>query len=231
MSARHPRSTQEQRNRTYPTSGAPGHAMAATQIPPVGPHILPPPSMLARTQPWHSSHQSQPLFTPDPALTRTQIHGYPVQNYPTHPPLQSYHQPSPQLPRPTPLPAAPLEQLLHPAPYNSVSSESSYGSSYQQRDPRRYQQQPSSAQNTYVDRSAVQDSPAHETFDTLRQYPSRDEARFNARAMPSPSQQFHRGSVSSQHSSTTSSSGYGAAPAHSTPAGSVAQSPQNPRDM
>lgn len=220
MSARHPPSTQaEQRSQKQPTLGAPGYAMAATQMPPVGPHILPPPSTLARPEPWHPSHLSQPLFTPDPALTRPQFHGYPDQTYPINPPPQSYNQPPTHLPRPTQQAAAPLEQLLHPAPYNSVRTE------YQQPDTRGYQQ------NAHPDRSAFQEPSAHETFESSRQHLSRDEARFNARALPSPSQQLHRSSVGSQHSSTTSSSGYGGAPAHSVLAGSVAQSPRNSRDM
>lgn len=228
MSTRHPPSTQaEQRSKIYPTSAAPGHAMAATQAPPVGPHILPPPSTLARPEPWHPFHLSQPLFTPDPALTRPQFHGYPVQNYPANAPPQSYHQPPTPLPRPTQQAAAPLSQLLHPAPYNPVRSELSYASSYQQPDTRRYQQQPNTA---YSDRSAFQEVPAHETFESSKQHLSRDEARFNAMAFHSPGQQFHRSSVGSQHSSTTSS-GYCVGPAHSVPAVSATQSPRNPHDM
>ena len=198
--------------------------MAAAQVLPAGPHILPPPSTLPRPEPWHPPHQPQPLFTPDPALTRPRFHGHPVQEYPISSSPQSYHQSPPQLPRPTQQAAASLEQLLHPSSYHSASSGSSYTSSYQQQDSRRYQQAQNSGHNAYGERTAYQGSSSHEPFETSRQPVTSDEARLNARALPSPSQQLHRGSISSQHSSTTSL-------AYSTPAGSAARSPQNPRDM
>ncbi len=204
--------------------------MAAAQAPPIGPNILPPPSMLARPAPWYPAQQPQPLFTPDPALTRPHFHGYPARDYLTSPQPQSYYRrPPPQLSRPTQQAAAPLEHLLHPAPYNPASNESPYVSTYRQQGSRQYQQVPISAQSAHPDRSAFQSSSAHEAS---RQYPLTDEARFNARALPSPNEQPHQSSVGSQQSSISNcSSSYGAAPALSIRAGLATQSPPNPRDM
>ena len=233
MSSRHPPSTNvEQGHRIYPTSGASEHARAAAQLPAIGPNILPPPSMLARPAPWYPAQQPQPLFTPDPALTRPHFYGSPAHDYLTSPQPQSYYLRSPtQLSRPTQQAAAPLENLLHPAPHNPTSSESPYVSTYREQGSRQYQQQPISAQNAHPDRSAFQPSSAHGTFEASRQYPLTDEASFNTRALPSPNEQLHQNSVSSQQSSTNSSSGYGAAPALSIQASLATQTPRNPRDM
>ena len=207
--------------------------MAATQVPPVGAHILPPPSTLARPDPWRPPHPPQPLFTPDPALTRPQFQGHQIHTYLSNPPPQSYYQPPPpRLHKPTQQAAAPLEHLLHPAPYNPAGNEYSYIPAYRQQDARRYQeQQLSPAQLAHRNEPAFQHSPPRETFEAPRQLSWNDDPRFNPRALPSPSQPFNRSSISSRQSSTTSSSGYSAAPAHSTAAASAAQSPPKPRDM
>ena len=234
MSSRHLPSTQsEQNNRSHPPHGAPEHAMAATQVPPVGVHILPPPSMLARTDPWRPPHPPQPLFTPDPALTRPRLQSQQVHNYPPDPSPHSYYQPPSLQPyRPIQQAAAPLEHLLHPVSYSPAGSESSYTPAYRQQDPRRYQeQQLSSTQYPHANESTFQRSSAREAFETSRQFPLSDDPRLNPRTLPSPSQPFHRSSVGSQQSSTTSSSGYSAAPAPPMAAGSAAQSPSKPYDM
>ena len=206
--------------------------MAATQVVPIGPHILPPPSILPRPDPWHPPHQSQPLFTPDPALTWPRFHGHQLQEYPIHSSPQSYHQPPPQLPRPTQQPVPPLDQLLQRTPYHSGSSGSSYAASYQQQDSRRHEQPPDLVHHAHSEPSAMQHSMAHAPFETTRQPSSRDEARSSTRALPSPSrQQLHRGSIGSQHSSTTSSSGYGGAQAQSTPPGALTLPVQGSQDM
>ena len=234
MPSRHPPSTQaEQRNTQYPNPGFFEHTMAATQVPPMGAHILPPPSMLARPDTWQPSHPPQPLFTPDPALMRPHLPSHQIRNCLTNPPPHSFYQPPPpQLHRPLQQAAAPLEHLLHPAPYNPTGSEPCYTPAYRQQDSRRYQQ-PSLSSSPYghSDEPSFQSSPVRETFEAPRQYPLNDERRFNPRALPSPSRLFHRSSTGSQQSSTTSSSGYSAAPAHSTAADSAVPSPPKARDM
>lgn len=114
----------------YPTAPAVrNHAMAATPFPPPGPHVLPPSSVLAESaikleRPTHL----QPAY----GLRSPPLKLEPLDFSNSYRPVTSSQHPSPILPPPRRSSyqgAAPLGQLLHPAPshrWDPTSPSSSY---------------------------------------------------------------------------------------------------------